>query len=110
VADLRRDLDAVFGAPIMAHAQWGVVVQSLDSGARLYQLNPQKLLMPASNMKIVTLAAAATTLGWDARFTTTLETTAPVEGGVLRGDLIVPAPAWHPRDRRADRRPRSGFR
>ena len=32
--------------------------------------------MPASNMKIVTLAAAADVLGWDYRFATTLETSA----------------------------------
>jgi D-alanyl-D-alanine carboxypeptidase/D-alanyl-D-alanine-endopeptidase (penicillin-binding protein 4) len=45
--------------------------------------------MPASTMKIVTLAVAAERLGWDARFTTRLEATGPIEGGVLRGDLIV---------------------
>ncbi|HSC29473.1 MAG TPA: D-alanyl-D-alanine carboxypeptidase/D-alanyl-D-alanine-endopeptidase, partial [Vicinamibacterales bacterium] len=41
------------------------------------------------NMKILTLAAAAETLGWDYRFTTTLETASPVEQGVLRGDLFI---------------------
>src|SRR5262249_12062834 len=51
--------------------------------------NAGKLMMPASNMKIFTLAAAAEQLGWDFRFTTTLETTGTISGGVLRGDLIV---------------------
>ena len=60
-----------------------------DVRAVLYELNSRKLMMPASNMKIVTLATAAETLGWDYRFTTTLETAAPVEGGTLAGDLIV---------------------
>ena len=46
-------------------------------------------MMPASNMKIVTLAAAADMLGWDYQFTTTLATTGTVEAGVLKGDLIV---------------------
>ena len=46
-------------------------------------------MMPASNMKIVTLAAAADILGWDHRFTTTLETSAAVDRGVLAGDLFV---------------------
>ena len=45
--------------------------------------------MPASNMKILTLAAAAQVLGWDHRFATTLETSAPIENGVLRGDLVI---------------------
>jgi D-alanyl-D-alanine carboxypeptidase/D-alanyl-D-alanine-endopeptidase (penicillin-binding protein 4) len=89
VAQLQRDLDAVFHAPIMAHAQWGVSVRSLDTGELLYQLNDGKLMFPASNMKIVTLAAAATALGWQSRLATTLETSAAVEAGVLQGDLIV---------------------
>ena len=73
----------------MAHAQWAVVVRSLDSGALLFDRNAHKLMMPASNMKIVTLAAAAQILGWDHRFVTTLETRARVENGVLLGDLVV---------------------
>jgi D-alanyl-D-alanine carboxypeptidase/D-alanyl-D-alanine-endopeptidase (penicillin-binding protein 4) len=73
----------------MARGVWGVDIRSLDTGERLYQLDADKLMMPASNMKILTLATAADILGWDYRFTTTLETTASVDGGVLRGDLIV---------------------
>ncbi len=73
----------------MAHANWGVVVRSLSTGERLYERNPDKLMVPASNMKIVTLAAAARVIGWDARFTTTLETDAPLEAETLRGDLYV---------------------
>ncbi len=73
----------------MSRAMWGVDIRSLDSGERLYELDAERLMMPASNMKILTLAGAAEILGWDHRFTTTLETTAPVEGGVLQGDLVV---------------------
>ena len=62
--------------------------------------------MPASNMKIVTLAAAAETLGWDYRFKTTLETTATIDGGVLKGDLIVRGTRRS--DHQQPRRPRHG--
>src|SRR5918992_3688575 len=89
VGRLQHDLAAVFSAPLTAHAQWAVDIRSLDTGERLYGLNAGKLMMPASNMKILTVAAAADVLGWDACLTTTLETSAPVEDGVLRGDLIV---------------------
>ena len=89
VRQLQRDLAAVFTAPIMAHAQWGVAIRSLDSGEALFDLNSQKLMMPASNMKIVTLAGAARLLTWDYRFITTLETSAPIDNGILRGDLVV---------------------
>ena len=89
VRELRADLGRVFGAPTMARGTWAVDIRSLDSGERIYQLNADKLMMPASNMKIVTLAAAAETLEWEFRFTTTLETLAPVEDGVLQGDLFI---------------------
>ena len=88
----------------MEQGLWGVEVKSLDTGRVLYALNARKLMMPASNMKIVTLAAAAETLGWDYRFKTTLETTADIENGVLKGDLIVRGggdPTINARDKRA---------
>jgi serine-type D-Ala-D-Ala carboxypeptidase/endopeptidase (penicillin-binding protein 4) len=89
VRELQQQLGIVFGAPIMARGVWGVDIRSLDTGERLFHLDADRLMMPASNMKIVTLAAAAEILGWDRRFSTTLETAAPIEGGVLKGDLIV---------------------
>jgi serine-type D-Ala-D-Ala carboxypeptidase/endopeptidase (penicillin-binding protein 4) len=89
VRQLRRDLGQVFGAPIAARGVWGVDIRSLDTGERLFELDAGKLMMPASNLKILTLAAAADTLGWDYRYTTTLETDGTVENGVLHGDLIV---------------------
>ena len=73
----------------MAHGVWGVHVRSLDRGDVLFAYNANKLMMPASNMKILTLAAAAERLGWDHRFTTTLETRAGLADGVLQGDLVV---------------------
>jgi D-alanyl-D-alanine carboxypeptidase/D-alanyl-D-alanine-endopeptidase (penicillin-binding protein 4) len=88
----------------MEQALWGVEVRSLDSGRILYELNSRKLMMPASNMKILTLATAAETLGWDFRFATTVETAAPIESGVLAGDLIVRGggdPTINSRDGRA---------
>lgn len=88
-ATLRPELDRLFGAPAFARMQWSVYVQSLDSGAVLYERNASKLMMPASNMKVVTLSAAAERLGWDFRYKTTLAATGPVDNGVLRGDLVV---------------------
>lgn len=55
----------------------------------LVSRNADRLVLPASNMKIVTLAAAATRLGWDYRFRTRLYGTGMREAHVLRGDLVV---------------------
>jgi serine-type D-Ala-D-Ala carboxypeptidase/endopeptidase (penicillin-binding protein 4) len=86
---LATDLNRIFNAPVMEQGLWGVEVKSLETGEVLYALNARKLMMPASNMKIVTLAAAAETLGWDYRFKTTLETDAEIVGGALKGSLVV---------------------
>jgi serine-type D-Ala-D-Ala carboxypeptidase/endopeptidase (penicillin-binding protein 4) len=66
-----------------------VDIRSIDSGQRLFELNSGRLMMPASNMKILTLAMAAESLGWDYRFATTLEARGAIANGVLHGDLIV---------------------
>lgn len=105
VRDLRSQLATVFNAPVTAHAAWGVHVRSLDRGEVLFELNANKLMMPASNMKILTLAATAERLGWDHTFTTRLETCAPIENGVLRGDLFIRGggdPTISVRDKRSE--------
>jgi serine-type D-Ala-D-Ala carboxypeptidase/endopeptidase (penicillin-binding protein 4) len=89
VEALRRDVDALIDAPALARSYWGVVVKSLRGGETLYERNPRRLLMPASNMKIVTLAAAAERLGWDYTYRTALFVAGPIADGTLHGDLIA---------------------
>jgi D-alanyl-D-alanine carboxypeptidase/D-alanyl-D-alanine-endopeptidase (penicillin-binding protein 4) len=89
LVSLQHDLDAVLAQPALTHGYWGMLVKSLKTDETLYAVNANKLMMPASNMKIVTLAAAAEKLGWDYRYETTVAAAGPIEGGVLQGDLIV---------------------
>lgn len=86
---LQRDLDAIFSATDLANAFFGVAVLAADTGEVLYRLNAEKLMLPASNMKIVTMAVAAERLGWDYRFETTLASAATIVDGVLQGDLVI---------------------
>ncbi len=63
----------------------------------LYALRPDEPMAPASNMKLLTTAAALDELGKDFRFTTRLFTEGPVREGVLEGDLLLVAggdPSW----------------
>ena len=87
VRNLGQDLTRLF-APV-AQGVWGVQVRSLDRVETLYRLNDRTLLMPASTLKLLTLAAAAERLGWDFSYETQLLTAASVERGSLTGDLIV---------------------
>jgi D-alanyl-D-alanine carboxypeptidase/D-alanyl-D-alanine-endopeptidase (penicillin-binding protein 4) len=86
---LQRDLSAIFQAPEFERSIWSVLVRPAASSEPLFSLNASKLVMPGSNMKILTLAAAADQLGWDYRYETKIVTTAPLEAGVLQGDVIV---------------------
>jgi D-alanyl-D-alanine carboxypeptidase/D-alanyl-D-alanine-endopeptidase (penicillin-binding protein 4) len=87
---LRQDLQQLFTAPSLDHANWGVKVESLRTGETLYSYNAFKFLLPASNQKLLTAAVAAEHLGWDYRFTTRVLATGSVDAsGTLQGDLVV---------------------
>jgi PBP4 family serine-type D-alanyl-D-alanine carboxypeptidase len=71
-------------------ARLAVCVVDVDSGERLYARDIDAPMAPASNMKVVTTAAALSTLGADHAFTTRLlAADAPDGRGVLAGDLVV---------------------
>lgn len=91
---LTADIDSMLSAPQFANAFWGVLIVDPASGDTLYSHNAGKLLMPASNMKIVTGAVALEQLGPDHRFATTIAARRSGSGslvseGVLNGDLVV---------------------
>jgi len=89
VRRLQRDITAALSAPHLQAGTWGVAVRSLSKRETVFDLNATKLLVPSSNMKIVTLAAAAERLGWDFTYETRLEAAGPIASGVLNGDLVV---------------------
>jgi len=73
----------------MSRAQWSVLVVSLDRGDTLFSRNANRPLIPASNMKIVTAAAALHFLGPRFRYQTFVFAGGPVVDGHLQGDLIL---------------------
>ena len=89
LGQLRNDISAATRAPGVERAVWGIVVQSLDRGERLFELNPHTLLVPASTAKLIALAGAADSVGWDFRYETRVRAGGPIVDGVLQGDLIV---------------------
>jgi D-alanyl-D-alanine carboxypeptidase/D-alanyl-D-alanine-endopeptidase (penicillin-binding protein 4) len=89
-AVLARRLDDIFTRTPADRVLWGVMIRDTASGAVVYQRHADRLLHPASNMKLLTLAAAVERLGWDFRFETTVRSTTPVDSdGTVRGDLVV---------------------
>ena len=88
VAQLQRELAAAFDNPSV-NALWAVQIQSFDTGEVLFERNAHTLVMPASNMKLLTMSVAATRLGWDFKFSTQIATDGTADAGTLTGDLIV---------------------
>ena len=86
---LSADLDDILKSPAVARALVGVRIESLRTGELLFARNSDKLVVPASNMKLLTMSVAADRLGWDFRFETKLEAAGRIADGVLTGDLIV---------------------
>ncbi|HVH67835.1 MAG TPA: D-alanyl-D-alanine carboxypeptidase/D-alanyl-D-alanine-endopeptidase [Gemmatimonadales bacterium] len=85
--------------PPFDRASWGIYVVD-DRGRVLYQRNADRFSVPASNTKLVVTAAAAVLLDTDFRVKTGVYVNGQVDGGVLRGDLILYGrgdPTWSAR-------------
>src|SRR5689334_20378824 len=90
VAELQARISQILAKPELAPALIGIKVTSLDSGRVLFEGNAEKLLRPASNMKMYTVAAALDRLSPDYRFTTSVfAASKPDTAGVIHGDLRI---------------------
>jgi len=78
--------------PEFAHSNFGIEFYDLESGDVIYSLNPDKLFVPASTTKLLTVGTVLATLGADYRFHTYIYRTGPIDKhGTLKGDLILVA-------------------
>src|SRR5215216_6701392 len=90
VPELQARISEILAKPELAPALVGIKVVSLDTGKVLFEENAHKLLRPASNMKLYTVAAALDRLSPDYRFVTSVyAATRPDSYGVVRGDLTI---------------------
>src|SRR5215213_2326943 len=88
--ELRSKISAVLAKPELSSAMVGIKVVSLDTGRVLFEENAGRLLRPASNMKLYTVAAALDRLSPDYRFSTSVyASTRPDAAGVVHGDLTI---------------------
>ncbi len=87
-SDADEALRALLAHRALRGARVGVVVASLESGKRLLARNPNKLLVPASNQKLLLAATALAHWGPAARFETPVFVDGPVDAqGVVTGTL-----------------------
>jgi len=88
-ASLARSIDRLLASsPAARGAFWGIQVTDLKAGRTLYQLNSDRLFVPASNTKLLTTALALVRLG--PQFTFETRVTAPRtpdRDGCIHGSL-----------------------
>ncbi len=89
VSELQADLSRMLDAYSWKDARWGVLVVSLDLSDTLFSESPDSALSPASNLKLLTTAAALRILGPDFRFQTYLLSDSNIANDVLEGDLVL---------------------
>ncbi|HVG37942.1 MAG TPA: D-alanyl-D-alanine carboxypeptidase, partial [Pyrinomonadaceae bacterium] len=90
LAELRARIQEIVRQPQIAPGLFAVKVVSLETNRVLYEENATKLIKPASNMKLLPVAAALDRLTPEFRFkTSVLAPAAPDATGTLRGDLTI---------------------
>ncbi|MDB1090237.1 D-alanyl-D-alanine carboxypeptidase/D-alanyl-D-alanine-endopeptidase [Streptomyces sp. ACA25] len=82
-------IDEILSDPRLDGAQSSVVIADAATGDPLHDHHGADRLMPASNSKLLTSAAAFDVLGPDYTWTTEVHADGPVRGRVLRGDLYL---------------------
>ncbi len=80
-ADISAKLNKIVSSPSQAKCQFSINIIEANSGKVIYSKNPQMSLIPASNMKLVTTAAALYYLKSDFIYMTTV--------GLFDGDLVI---------------------
>ncbi len=86
---VRRQIEFLLSDPTLANAHIGIYIESLKDGRVVFQNNPFKLMVPASNLKLFTTSAALINLGPEFRFRTEIYASAAPGDSTLNGDLIV---------------------
>lgn len=86
---LQKRIEAALASSCVPPSDVGVHVVRLSDGAVLASHQAERLFIPASNVKLLTTAAALRVLGPDYHFQTRLFATGPLADGRLRGDLVL---------------------
>ena len=71
-SQLGTAIDAVINRPLFSRVRWGILIQPLSTGPTLYSRDAQKYFTPASNLKLLTTAAALQELGANFRIRTSI--------------------------------------
>lgn len=88
-ASLANEINQILQDERLDGALAGVSIRDAETGEKIYDHFGDTRLVPASNIKLFTAAAAFETLGEDYRFTTEIHTDGAVKGKMLKGNLYL---------------------
>lgn len=86
---MRFTIDSMLAAPEVRQARWSVLIVDPERGDTLYSRDAGKLMVPASNMKILTSAVALDALGPDFTFETPVLVRGARRDSTILGDLLI---------------------
>ena len=88
--DFRVSLNKILQQPEYKNATVGIQIVDLETGNPLFEWNAEKLMIPASTLKIVTSATSFEILGADYRFKTKVGYVGEIhKTNELKGDLVI---------------------
>ncbi len=86
---LKDRLASIASGKCISRAKVGIKIVSLHTGQTIFEKNASEPLIPASNMKILTAAAALSYLKPEYQFKTVLLHDGNISNGTLKGNLYV---------------------
>ena len=86
--DPQQTAEMLADDPVFSHAHVGIKAVRGDGGV-IASVNEEKMLGPASNMKLISTGAALFSLGPEYRFSTDLAYDGHISEGVLHGNLYI---------------------
>src|SRR5262245_7871906 len=86
---MARSIDSMVNDPQFRSATWGILIVDPLANDTLYSHNATKLLIPASNQKLVVSSVMLEKLGPQYRYRTVVAARGSIVEGTLQGDLAI---------------------
>lgn len=88
VPSLQQSIETIISDPALSEATVGICVRTGD-GRTLADIESDNMIMPASNMKLISTGAAIHLLGPNYQYITRIGYDGVVEKGILKGNLYI---------------------